>query len=98
MLVDRQAPPRRVRNVIAVESDNQVRVRWEPVSSSALDGYRVYTSNRSTGSFTPLNDDPIDETELQVDPDSDQRWFRVVAVDVTGNESRPSEPSRIIER
>ena len=96
VVVRRANPPRRVRNVRAVSVDGEIRVRWEPVSSEYLEGYRVYAADRSTGNYQPLNEELVSNTNLNIAEREGQVWFRVTAVDITGNESRPSEPVRLI--
>jgi len=96
VLVKRSNPPQRVRNVRAVKTSEGVRIRWEPVASDHLAGYKVYVANRSTGNFEPVHEDLVSETEITTEIDSESVWFRVTALDVTDNESRPSEPARLI--
>lgn len=98
VFVRSSAPPRRVRNVRAVTNSDGIRVRWEPVVSEILEGYRVYYSDRSTGRYQPMAERIIEETEYQSDDGEDMVWFRVTAVDLSGNESRPSEPVQLIIR
>ncbi len=96
VLVKRSNPPRRVRNVRAVQTSEGVRIRWEPVASDHLAGYKVYVADRSTGNFEPIHENLISETSLTADTGTESIWFRVTALDITGNESRPSEPVRLI--
>lgn len=96
VLVKRTNPPRRVRNVRAVQTSEGVQVRWEPVASEHLAGYKVYVANSSTGNFELLHENLISETNLTADTGTESIWFRVTALDITGNESRPSEPVRLI--
>ncbi|PKD44288.1 hypothetical protein CWD77_02130 [Rhodohalobacter barkolensis] len=96
VLVKRSNPPRRVRNVRAVQTSDGVQVRWEPVASEHLAGYKVYVADRSTGNFEPIHENLISETSLTADTGTESIWFRVTALDITGNESRPSEPVRLI--
>jgi fibronectin type 3 domain-containing protein len=88
-------PPRGVRNVriFSTESgEDGYRIKWEPVVAQDLQGYKVYYSNISTGVYKPLTDAPITDTSF-MDPNGQAgRWYRVVAVDISGNESKPSEP------
>lgn len=91
-------PPRRVRNVQAVASQDSIRITWEPVVSDVLQGYNLYVSNRSTGIFENLFDEPQNITEFITTADNQKIWFRVTSVDKSGNESRRSEPARIIVR
>ncbi len=96
VLIKRSNPPRRVRNVRAVQTSEGARIRWEPVASEHLAGYRVYAANRSTGNFEPVHEELLSETTLTTNVGSEMIWFRVTALDNTGNESRPSEPVRLI--
>ncbi len=95
---DFDAPPA-VRNVQAQARPQEgVRIRWESVSSQDVAGYRVYrTPEIPTGVYEPVQDDPISQTEW-TDPEGDaEMWYRVRAVDTSGNESRPSEPARAVQ-
>jgi fibronectin type 3 domain-containing protein len=96
VFVRSSAPPRRVRNVRAVAADERVNVRWEPVVSDALDGYRLYASSRSTGTYVLLTDQLYPDTNWSGSIPEEYSWFRVTAVDKSGNESRPSDPVRLI--
>ncbi len=96
VFVKSAAPPRRVRNVRAISADEGVRVRWEPVVSEILAGYRLYASDRSTGSFERLTGELYPDTEWTGELSEEYSWFRVTAVDESGNESRPSDPVRLI--
>jgi fibronectin type 3 domain-containing protein len=96
VFVRSSAPPRRVRNVRAVALDEGVQVRWEPVVSDALEGYRLYVSDRSTGSFVLLTEEIYTDTAWNGSLPDGHNWVRVTAVDQSGNESRPSDPVRLI--
>lgn len=88
-------PPRSVRNVrvFSTEADEEgYRISWEPVVAQDLQGYKVYYSNISTGVYKPLTKGLIKDTSF-MDPNGKAgRWYRVVAVDISGNESKPNEP------
>lgn len=88
-------PPRSVRNVRVSSLENGVQVTWEPVVASDLVGYKVYRSNLSTGIYEPLTQEPLDDTEWVDSNPGDADWYRVRAVDISGNESRPSEPVKL---
>jgi fibronectin type 3 domain-containing protein len=86
-------PPRSVRNVKVqpVESKEGYAINWEPVVAHDLAGYKVYYSNISSGVYKPLTD--VQEKTTFFDSEGiSGRWYQVIAIDVSGNESRPSEP------
>jgi hypothetical protein len=87
-------PPRHVA-VRAVEAG--VEVRWERVASDDLAGYRVYRARTPTGVYEPISElIPADADRVFVDAGADGlHYYRVRAVDVSGNESRPTEPRRV---
>lgn len=90
-------PPRSVRNVRVESVEGGVQIRWEPVLAHDLVGYKIYRSDLSTGVYAPLTDEPIEE-QSWIDPEpGDGYWYRVRAVDISGNESRPSEPVKFRE-
>ncbi len=86
-------PPRMPTNVVTVPGDGVVTVSWEPTSDTDLSGYHV---ERSTGLDQPyrrLTSAPVpagapyeDRTAIGGTP----YFYRVVAVDSSGNEGRPS--------
>lgn len=85
-------PPRAVRNVRATLVGDKVEITWEPVTSPDLKGYRVYTSTIPTGTYQPVNENPIIETRLSSAGIDRAAWIRVRAVDSSGNESTSSKP------
>ncbi len=90
--------PAAVRNVQAqARPQGGVRVRWEPVSAEDAIGYRVYrTAEIPTGAYTPVHDETVSDAVF-VDPEGEPgMWYRVRAIDTSGNESRPSEPVRAL--
>jgi fibronectin type 3 domain-containing protein len=87
-------PPAMVRNVTARARDGGVEIRWEPVTSPGLAGYRVYVSDSPTGQFHHLVNRSADEPTYR-EAGSDDRWYRVSAVDISENEGRLSEPVRV---
>ncbi|MDZ7659251.1 hypothetical protein [Fodinibius sp.] len=95
VLVRDYDPPRSVRNVTVNSTESNedgYRINWEPVVAQDLMGYKVYYSNISTGVYKPVTDNTIDETSFKDSNGEVGRWYRVVAVDVSGNESKPSNP------
>lgn len=90
--------PAAVRNVQAqARPDQGVRVRWEAVSADDVVGYRVYHSpNIPTGIYEPVQEELVSDTEM-TDPQGEVgMWYRVRAVDSSGNESRMSQPARAV--
>lgn len=87
-------PLRQVRNVRIIRRDESPELYWEPVSSPQLVGYRVYRSEISTGVYEPVTPEPISEINLTLEDQEPGYWYRVRALDVSGNESRASEPVR----
>lgn len=87
-------PPRSVRNLQAVERNGGIYMRWERVPGDDLAGYRVYRSDVPTGIYEPVHESVVTETEF-FDTDGNARmWYRVRAVNNSGNESRPGNPVR----
>ena len=88
--------PRYVRNVQAVPaSETETVIRWEPVPSSDLAGYKVYRSASMTGEFEPLSDQVIKTTQWVDQNATGNAWYKIFAVDTSGNMSPPSSPTRV---
>ncbi len=87
-------PPRSVRNLQAIERNGGVYMRWERVPDNDLAGYRVYRSDVPSGVYELLNQDLLRETEYFDSEGSASHWYRVRAVDESGNESRPGQSVR----
>lgn len=87
-------PPRSVRNLQAIERNGGVYMRWERVPDNDLTGYRVYRSDAPSGVYELLNRDLLRETEFFDSEGSADHWYRVRAVDESGNESRPGPSVR----
>ncbi len=95
------APPLSVRNVYARFTGNGVVVRWEPSTAGDLVGYRVFRSTIATGVYVPISGEPAVDSGTVDTRFADASgiagaWYRVTAVDSSGNESRPSTPSQAI--
>jgi len=87
-------PPRSVRNVHgeALEAGG-VRLSWEPVAALDLAGYHVYRAASATGTYEKVHEGLLAE-RTWVDPAGEAgQWYRILAVDTSGNESRPGEPA-----
>ena len=88
--------PRYVRNVQAFQhSHNEILVRWEPVPSSDLAGYKVLRSESMTGEFRPLSDQLIKTTQWIDQNAVENAWYKVFAIDTSGNISPTSNPTRV---
>ncbi len=86
------APPRSVRNVQLSANDGVVSIAWEPVSAFDMAGYEVLRASRLTGTYAAITSDLLTDNNWQ-DPDqSATRCYRVLAIDTSGNRSRPSQP------
>lgn len=87
-------PLRSIRNLQGIERDEGVYLKWQEVITSDLAGYRVYRSDLPNGVFKAVNVELITDAEF-FDPDGTSiHWYRVCAVDSSGNESRPGRPVR----
>lgn len=83
-------PPRSVRNVVIRLGENII--TWEPVVAFDLAGYNIYQADIATGKFEKLNSSPVEETQWTANGIEEGKWYRVRSVDISGNESKPSEP------
>lgn len=92
------AAPAAVRNVQAQARDEDgVRIRWESVSAEDVTGYRVYrTATIPTGIYDPVHEQLVSGTEFTDSEGEPDMWYRVRAVDASGNESSPSQPARAV--
>lgn len=95
VLVRNYNPPRKVRNVQIYSSENGVDIRWEEVPTSDLVGYIVYSSKISAGQFEALNEEPIQTTSFTHSGGNETFWYRVRAIDSSGNLSDMSEPVKL---
>lgn len=91
---DTTPPPRLDAPTVSTAGVGSTRVTWTASSASDLDGYFVLRSNASTGPFVQLNANPLRNTTY-VDQGlvpGGTYFYEVVAVDLSGNPSRPSPP------
>ena len=61
--------------------------------SPDLAGYRVYRSDIPTGVFEPVHADLVTDTRWIDRGGTIGAWYRIRAVDTSGNESRASAPA-----
>lgn len=80
-------PPAPPRNVVARVTPQGVLVTWGRVADPDLAGYYVYRSDIPTGVFTRLNDEPVTERSFLDTTGTSRHWYKVRAVDTSGNES-----------
>ena len=92
VLVGDPDPPRRVYNVRAERAAGGVALVWPAVPDADVAGYRVEGAIAPTGVFRAVGG--LREGTAATVPTSAGPWFRVVAVDTSGNESGPSEAVR----
>lgn len=90
------SPPRRVRNVQAVFSGDDVMLRWEPVDVPDLAGYRVERADIPTGVYEPVSAGLLDETTWTDPNGTAGTWYRVRAIDSSQNESPPSTRAQAV--
>lgn len=91
---DYTAPPR-IRFVNAQKSGKTVTIQWQPVVDFDLKGYYVYRAGLPTGRYERLNDKPVTATIYRHDAKAAENWYRVRAVDTSGNESKASDPVNV---
>lgn len=92
------APPPSVRNVQAVQLNEAVYVRWEPSPDDDVLGYVIKRSDLSNGRYEALVDEPVREVNWVDTNGAAGHWYKVFAVDASGNVSRPSSPRQAVTR
>lgn len=97
VMVKDAAPPHQVRNVRIGAVDDGLQITWEQVRAFDLAGYRIYQAEIATGRYELVQEIAADATQYMLTPTSAGDWYRVRAVDTSGNESKPSEPQQIKE-
>lgn len=88
--------PRQIRNVRARTSEaGTVNLVWEAGPDKDLVGYEVQRSDIPTGVFETVSTELVSETSWTDNASTTGLWYRVVAVDSSGNKSKPSKASSI---
>ena len=87
-------PPASVRNIQAAVRDEGVELRWDRVAADDFLGYKVYRSSNPTGTYEPVHEGLLKDTRFLDLSGNAEMWYRVRAVDTSGNESRPGNPVR----
>jgi fibronectin type 3 domain-containing protein len=90
---DSTSPPS-PRNCRARITENGIWLKWERVIDFDLAGYNVYRSNLPSGVYEKINDEPLNELEFIDDQGSPNHYYKIKAVDTSGNESSRSEAVR----
>jgi len=96
LLMRDQSPPASVRNLQAVNTDDGIHLRWQPSTSDDVLGYLVQRSALSNGIYDTLTSEPVDDVDWIDEQGEPGIWYRIVAVDESGNESRPSSPRQAV--
>ena len=87
--------PATPKGLTATPSQSGIALDWNNNTESDLAGYNVYRSDAAGGTFTRLNSTPLassqyDDTQAPV---SQYSYYRVTAIDTSGNESGPATDS-----
>jgi len=88
-------PPHCPRFLQAKVQKNGVTIQWERIAASDLAGYRVYRADIETGIYQPINEILLSQLSLTDKEGQPHHWYRIRAVDTSGNESAfsPSVPA-----
>lgn len=81
------SPPPSPRDVLAKETNGKVEISWGVVYDFDMVGYNVYRSDFPTGTFKKINDKVITDTKFVDNTGSKNYFYRIKAVDTSGNES-----------
>ena len=84
-------PPPMVPYVSAVKKQNGTIIKWVAVIKDDLAGYNIYRSDIATGVYQVVNIKPVKGIEYIDKPGREGIFYKVTAVDISGNESEPSE-------
>ncbi len=90
IIVTDQIPPDSPTEIHAYYTDQGVKVTWKGSTSNDLEGYNVYRADLPNGRYEKLNDKPVKQTEFLDKEGKKYHFYRVSAVDVSGNESTAS--------
>lgn len=95
VVVDDQNPPREVRNVRVFPREGYNELIWEPVVAADLAHYRIYRADDlPTGQYRLLVElDPQTLTFRDFEGRKNH-WYKVMAVDTAGNESKAFDAAR----
>ncbi|NKB99477.1 MAG: hypothetical protein GKR90_13410 [Pseudomonadales bacterium] len=98
---DTRRPPTPMDLIAELQSEG-VFLRWTPIISSDLEGYRIYRGDTPQGDYGPVwpeSDQPLTPKISRIEPLSEGQefWYYVVAVDLAGNESLPSDRVQVFK-
>jgi fibronectin type 3 domain-containing protein len=82
-----QVPPPAPRDVRAKLTPHGVQLTWGRVIAKDLAGFHVYRSDLPTGVFERLTKEPLRVREFLDPVGTARHWYRVRAVDTSGNQS-----------
>ncbi len=87
------SPPPSPRNIKAIRTEQGIRLKWERVIDFDLVGYNIYRSNIPSGVYEKLNDNPLppDKYDFLDNGGEITHYYKVKAVDSSGNESKRSK-------
>jgi predicted phage tail protein len=80
-------PPAAPRDLLAQVTARGVRISWGRVIASDLAGFNVYRCTIPTGVFEKINTVPVKKREFLDLTGKKNLWYKVRAVDTSGNES-----------
>ncbi len=81
------SPPPAPRNVKAKLVNGKVELKWVKSIDFDMAGYNIYRSDYPTGTFQLLNKNVITETTYTDNSRSEKSYYRIKAIDTSGNES-----------
>jgi len=95
------SPPKRPKGLSAAVAPGLANLSWEPAPEADIRGYRLYRSmDPGAETWLMLNQVPVRETTYSdVMPQtgsSHPLYYRVTAVDLEYNESKPSKPLKVV--
>ncbi len=90
------SPPPSVRNIQAVQTEEGVQLMWEPSPVTDVKGYVIKRADLSNGHFIAITEEPIQDVSWLDSEGQAGKWYRVLAVDQSGNISRPSSPRQAV--
>lgn len=90
-------PPSVPQDFAVTVSENAAMMTWKKSPEADISGYRLLRSEAETGNFTAIKDAAmLPESDESYADDTvsqgKQYWYRIQAVDTSGNESTRSEP------
>jgi fibronectin type 3 domain-containing protein len=86
LIRDYSSPPS-PRNINVKLIETGIKIKWERVVDFDLVGYNVYRSNIPSGVYEKLNKSPLRELEFIDSAGTIKHYYKVKAVDSSGNES-----------